>query len=109
MRNGRKLALAMSTAGGTCLSKMSTSTEDLWHEDAYIPEQYILGSPNFKVSLSTVQPDVPRLSEMVGYKSVPTRPVLGNLESDCLLEPPRQFQSPMPPPPSDSDEENRSS
>ena len=118
MRNGRKLALAMNTAGGTCLSKMSTSTEDLWHEDAYIPEQYVLSSPNFKVSLSTVQPDVPKLSEIVAHKSLPTRPVLGsaisserprsNLEFDCLLDPPRQFQSPVSPQ-SDSDEDNRSS
>ena len=102
MRSGRKLALAMNSAtGGACLSKMSVSTEDLWHEDAYIPEQYILSSPDYKVSLSTVQPDVPQLCDVVCQKSLPTRPMLTNMPV-CLLEPPRQFQSPC----SDSDEGN---
>lgn len=54
MRNGRKTAMAMK---GACLANKSDSTEDLWNEDAYLPESY-LPIPDYMVSIAAIQPDM---------------------------------------------------
>ena len=94
MKNGRKLALAM-THSSNCLVSKSFSTEDFWNEDAYIPEQYMLSSPGVKVSLSTVHQQ-PHISNLMlarpSLNSIPNAAEPG--EQDYLLDPPQQYQSP---------------
>ena len=50
MRNGHKIAMQVRS---NCLK--SYSTEDLWNEDAYIPEAY-LPTPEYKVNTAQIQP-----------------------------------------------------
>ena len=113
MRNGRRLtALAMTNSSPNCLSKksVSSSTEDLWAEDAYLPEQCMISnSTGFRVSLSTVhqQPDIadlkypnrPKISSVSPdgvHMTVPVKQQRRSCsEEDYLLEPPNDFRNPM--------------
>ena len=118
MRNGRRLTtLSMtSNTNGNCLSKKSvtSSTEDLWAEDTYLPEQYIVSSPpGFRVSLSTIhqQPEIADFNTRKYFASRPKIPSSlscedqNNIlpiqhhprcfnEGDFLLEPPNAFKTP---------------
>ena len=96
--NGRKIAMIASQAN--CNSFMSSSrsysTEDLWTEDAYIPESS-LPSPQFKVNTSTIQPSV-RLtdSDQLNLRRPNVRtPLLDSRpeERPIILPPPSDFQT----------------
>ena len=119
MRNGRRLrTLSMPMASNSnCLSKKSgitSSTEDLWAEDAYLPEQYIVSSPpsggGFRVTLSTIQPEIsadfhnrkyfagrPKIPSSLSYCEEqtihPVHPHRCFNEGDYLLEPPNAFKT----------------
>jgi len=113
MRNGQKLAMQVRS---NCLK--SYSTEDLWNEDAYIPEAY-LPTPDYKVNMSQVQPLMSSTwdPESGSYLKRPTlrtpKTLLSSMKyreeaTECeqrqplLLPPPSAFQNEITP-----DDENK--
>lgn len=100
MRNGRKLAMAMNGQVSNCMRAKSYSTEDLWNEDAYIPESY-LPTPEYKVNLSHVQPcsadpGLKRPTLMRFHHHEPSAATAAKTEeelSPLLVPPPRGFDN----------------
>lgn len=96
MRNGRKLALAMNGQVSNCMRAKSYSTEDLWNEDAYIPESY-LPTPEYKVNLSHVQPSDPGLKRPTLMRFHHQEPSLAKTDEELspllVVPPPKGFEN----------------